>query len=107
MGKMGLREVVCHKDKGGIYAWNVLSKTLAYAASLVPEITDNIVNVDIAMRNGFMWKKGPFEMLDILGPKWFVSKISEDGIEIPHLLEKIGDGKFYKKTDNEYFGTDE
>ena len=46
-GKKGLRNVVTHKDKGGMYAWKVLSKTLVYAASLVPEITDNIVNLSL------------------------------------------------------------
>ena len=46
-GKKGLRSVVTHKDKGGIYAWKVLSKTLVYAASLVPEITDNISIIHI------------------------------------------------------------
>ena len=107
-GKKGLRSVVTHKDKGGIYAWKVLSKTLAYAASLVPEITDNIVNVDLAMKNGFLWKKGPFEMLDDLGPAWFSSKISEDGMEVPNLLEKVAKGKFYGLKDSEptFFGTD-
>ena len=107
-GKKGLRSVVTHKDKGGIYAWKVLSKTLAYAASLVPEITDNIVNVDLAMKNGFLWKKGPFEILDDLGPAWFSSKISEDGMEVPNLLEKVAKGKFYGLKDSEptFFGTD-
>ena len=91
-----------------MYAWKVLSKTLVYAASLVPEITDNIVNVDLAMKNGFLWKKGPFEMLDDLGPAWFSSKISEDGMEVPNLLEKVANGKFYglKDSDPTFFGTD-
>ena len=84
--KKGLRSLVKHKDKGGEYAWKVLSKTLTYAASLVPEITDNIVNVDLAMKNGFLWKKGPFEMLDDLGPSWFSSRISDEGMKIPSLL---------------------
>ena len=56
--KKGLRALVEYDDKGGKFAWQVLSKTLSYAASLVPEITQNIVNVDIAMKNGFLWKKG-------------------------------------------------
>ncbi len=107
VAKKGLRKLVTHKDKGGEYAWKVLSKTLTYAASLVPEITDNIVNVDLAMKNGFLWKKGPFEMLDDLGPSWFSSKISEEGMKTPTLLEKIGEGTFYKmEADNvKYFET--
>ena len=107
VAKKGLRKLVTHKDKGGEYAWKVLSKTLTYAASLVPEITDNIVNVDLAMKNGFLWKKGPFEMLDDLGPSWFSSKISEEGMKTPTLLEKVGEGTFYKmeKDNVKYFET--
>ena len=52
--KKGLRALVEFDDKGGKYAWSVLSKTLSYAASLVPKITENIVNVDNALKNGFL-----------------------------------------------------
>ena len=93
--KKGLRELVEFDDKGGRYAWKVLSKTLSYAASLVPEITENIVNVDNAMKNGFLWKKGPFEMIDNLGPSWFVSRLIKEGLDVPDLLKNIGDKKFY------------
>ena len=108
IGKKGLKNLVEYNDKGGEYAWKVLSKTLSYAASLVPEITGNIVNVDLAMKNGFLWKKGPFEMLDDLGPSWFASKISKEGFDIPVLLDKIGEGKFYQETDGNvlFFGED-
>src|SRR5687767_112428 len=51
--KGGLKVLVTHPDKGGQYAWSVLSKLLTYAASLVPEISDDIANVDLAMRTGF------------------------------------------------------
>ena len=99
-GRKGLRNVITHKDKGGEYAWRVLSKTLSYAASLVPEITQNIVNVDTAMKNGFLWKKGPFEMLDSIGPAWFVEKLKSENMEVPTILEKIGDGYFYSEDEN-------
>ena len=97
--KKGLRNLVEFEDKGGKYAWRVLSKTLAYAASLVPEITDNIVNVDLAMKNGFLWKKGPFEMLDELGPSWFRSKISDEGLSVPQILELVGEGSFFQENE--------
>ena len=107
-GKKGLRALVEYNDKGGEYAWKVLSKTLSYAASLVPEITGNIVNVDLAMKNGFLWKKGPFEMLDDLGPSWFTSRISKEGMKVPELLEKVADGNFYEEKGKDvlYFGID-
>ena len=106
--KKGLRALVEYDDKGGRFAWQVLSKTLSYAASLVPEITENIVNVDIAMKNGFMWKKGPFEMLDELGPSWFAGKLKSEGIDVPEILEKVGGGSFYSDKEGmlNYFTTD-
>lgn len=107
-GKDGLRAVVSADDAGGRYAWAVLSKTLAYAASLVPEIADDIVAVDEAMKLGYNWKRGPFEMIDALGASWFAEKLAAEGMDVPPLLEKAGDGSFYKIEDGKpfYFGTD-
>ncbi len=107
-GKKGLRAVVETDDQGGHYAWKVLSQTLAYAASLVPQIADNIAGVDEAMRLGTNWKKGPFEMIDDLGPKWFADKLKEEGIDVPEMLEAVGDGTFYQVEEGQlqYFGTD-
>ncbi|MEM7618268.1 MAG: 3-hydroxyacyl-CoA dehydrogenase/enoyl-CoA hydratase family protein [Pseudomonadota bacterium] len=107
-GKKGLRAVVETDDVGGKYAWKVLSQTLAYAASLVPQIADDINAVDEAMRLGTNWKFGPFEMIDKLGAKWFADKLREEGMEVPELLEAVGDGDFYKVEDGKlhYFGTD-
>jgi 3-hydroxyacyl-CoA dehydrogenase len=63
----GLPALVAQPDRGGQFAWTVLSQTLAYAASLVPEIAGDIVAVDRAMRLGYNWKEGPFELIDRLG----------------------------------------
>ncbi|CAG0895990.1 unnamed protein product [Cyprideis torosa] len=107
-GKKGLRAVVETDDIGGHYAWKVLSQTLAYAASLVPEIADDIASVDEAMRLGTNWKRGPFEMIDQLGPKWFADKLKEEGMDVPPLLTAVGEGAFYK-VDNgklQQFGVD-
>ncbi|PZO84351.1 MAG: 3-hydroxyacyl-CoA dehydrogenase [Micavibrio aeruginosavorus] len=94
-GKKGLRAVVETDDVGGKYAWRVLRDTLVYAASLVPDIADTVAEVDEAMRLGTNWKKGPFEMLDDLGPAWFAAKLKEEGIAVPKLLQSVGDGTFY------------
>src|SRR5258708_27009573 len=56
-----------HPDRGGEFARRVLGQTLAYAALLVPEIADDIVAVDEAMRLGYAWKFGPFELIDPIG----------------------------------------
>lgn len=107
-GKNGLRAVVETDDEGGKYAWAVLHKTLVYAASLVPEIADDIAAVDEAMKLGYNWKQGPFEMIDALGPKWFAEKIKAEGYDVPALLEKVGDDTFYKIENGKryFFGTD-
>ena len=107
-GKKGLRGVVEVDDQGGNYAWAVLRDTLVYAASLVPDIADSIAEVDEAMRLGTNWKRGPFEMIDELGPAWFAGRLKADGIAVPKLISDVGDGKFYTVENGKlsYFGTD-
>ena len=73
--KPDLKALVTHPEAGA-YAWAVLSDTLSYAASLVPEIADGIAAVDLAMRKGYNWKNGPFEMIDELGVDWFIGKLA-------------------------------
>jgi 3-hydroxyacyl-CoA dehydrogenase len=92
----GLRALVSHEDKTGQYAWRVLAKTLHYAASLVPEIADDIVAVDEAMMLGYNWKQGPFELIDALGAAWFADRLRSDGMDVPPLVERAGDGSFYR-----------
>ena len=108
-GKKGLRALVEHPDRGGQYAWRVLSHTLSYAAALVPDIADNVHAVDEAMRNGYAWKSGPFEMIDQLGPAWFANRLDQSNLEIPPLLSAVGNQTFYRTDDNnrlQFFGTD-
>ncbi|MBU6235475.1 MAG: 3-hydroxyacyl-CoA dehydrogenase/enoyl-CoA hydratase family protein [Alphaproteobacteria bacterium] len=107
-GKKGLRGVVEHPDMGGRYAWVTLSQTLAYAASLVPAIANDVAAVDEAMRLGCNWKMGPFEMIDSMGPKWFADKLRAEGKPVPAILDKVGEGTFYKVEAGKlhFFGTD-
>jgi 3-hydroxyacyl-CoA dehydrogenase len=104
----GLRALVEHSDRSGQYAWRVLSKTLHYAASLVPEIADDIVAVDTAMKLGFNWKYGPFELIDRLGAGWFTERLNADGLTPPALLGKAGEGGLYKVSEGaiHYLGVD-
>ena len=92
----GLRALMEHPDKGGRYAWRVMARTLSYAAHLAPEIAEDIVAVDEAMRLGFNWKSGPFQLIDQLGPAWFAEKLKTDGLPVPDLLETVGAGTFYR-----------
>lgn len=94
--KGGLRALVTHNSPEGRYAWDVLSSMLAYSASLVPEIADNVETVDRAMRLGYNWKFGPFEMIDQLGTKWFATRLREEGRPVPAVLEIAAGQPFYK-----------
>ncbi|MCB1532079.1 MAG: 3-hydroxyacyl-CoA dehydrogenase [Alphaproteobacteria bacterium] len=107
-GKKGLRAVLETDSPGGQYAWAVLSKTLAYAASLVGEIADTVYDIDEGMKLGYNWKQGPFEMIDAIGPKVFAEKLAAEGIAVPEMLTKVGEGTFYKVEGGalQYFGTD-
>ncbi len=104
----GLRALVTHDDKTGRYAWRVLAKTLHYAASLVPEIADDVVAVDDAMKLGYNWKHGPFELIDKLGAAWFAERLEADGMSVPALVERAGERSFYRIEDGriEYLGVD-
>ncbi len=95
--KGGLKVLVTHADKGGKYAWAVLSKLLSYAASLVPAIADDIVQVDLGMKTGFNWKRGPFEMIDQLDAAWFAERLAAEKMPVPALLKLAAEkGGFYK-----------
>lgn len=106
--KGGLRKTLEHASDQGRYAWDVWASTLVYAASLVPEIADDIEAVDRAMRLGYNWKHGPFELIDKLGVKWFVESLESDGREVPHML-RLADGRSFYRTKNgvlQYLGCD-
>ena len=102
--KKSLRNLIEHKDIGGQYAKSVLLKLLHYVTSLTYEIADEVTSIDEAMRLGYNWKYGPFELIDRLkdketgesGAKWLKEKFAEAGFDIPKILEDIGDNDFYK-----------
>jgi len=89
--KVDLQGLINRKDKYGEYAWSVLSKIIKYASSLVPGITKEFNDIDEAMRLGFNWAKGPFEMLEEIGVKNFFDKIDE--YKGNNFLEKLSKNK--------------
>lgn len=101
--KGGLRATLEHDSPEGRYARAVLVPTLAYAAALVPEIADDPESVDRAMRLGYNWKTGPFELIDKLGAAWLVAALQNDGKPVPDLLSAVGQGegkgRFYRVRD--------
>jgi len=87
--KINLKALVSRNDKYGEYAWSVISKIILYASSLVPSVTRDYNNIDEAMRLGFNWTKGPFEMLEELGVKFFVEKDSQ--LKINKFINELYD----------------
>jgi 3-hydroxyacyl-CoA dehydrogenase len=81
-----LRSFLGRTDVGGRYAWRVMSATLSYAAMLIPEVADDIVAVDQAMRFGYGWQAGPFEIIDKLGAAWFAERLKAEHRDVPALL---------------------
>ncbi len=77
----------------------MLSATLAYAAALVPEIADDVVAVDEAMRWGYTWKFGPFELIDQIGVDTVIALLKAGKIEVPPLLQKAAGKTFYRTAD--------
>ncbi len=93
--KVDLKALIDRKDKYGEYAWSVISQIIKYASSLVPGITKEFNDIDEAMRLGFNWAKGPFEMLEEIGVKNFFDKV--DNFSGNSFLENLS------KTQNEDF----
>ena len=89
--KVDLKGLINRKDKYGEYAWSVISKIIKYASSLVPGITKEFNDIDEAMRLGFNWAKGPFEMLEEIGVKNFFDKV--DDFSGNSFLEKLSKSK--------------
>ena len=71
---------------------NFLARVLGYAASLIPAITNSPQDIDDAMKLGFNWVRGPFEMIDAIGADTIMTLMSEAGLEIPEILNG---GTFY------------
>ena len=94
---INLNSLIDRKDKYGEYAWSVISQIIKYASSLVPGITDKFNDIDEAMRLGFNWAMGPFEMLKSIGVKNFFNRI--DNFENNQFLENLS-----KTKDENFYG---
>ena len=93
-----LKALVVGNDKAAEFAWKSLRDTLLYALNRIPEVADDIVNIDNGMKWGFNWEIGPFEMFDAIGVEAFVKRADKDGIEIPDTIRNIK--SFYRFNDD-------
>jgi len=84
-----LRAVLGGDDPGARFAWLTLRDTLLYAVNRIPEISDDVAAIDRAMRWGFGWELGPFEMLDAIGVDAFAARAEANGVAVPAALRKV------------------
>ena len=103
-----LRSLMASDTKLGRYAWRVMGRVLAYAASLVPEAVGEVTGIDEAMRLGYNWKQGPFELIDKVGAAWLAQRLEADGVAVPKLLKNVGQQTFYRVENGrrQFFGID-
>ena len=107
MGKQGLSRLMDYPDEGAAFVTDVLLDTLSYAAHIAPQVCDDIYSIDGAMKVGYNWKKGPFEMMDSIGISDMVTRLKEAGKEVPDLLAKAAEkGSFYSVENGEIFQLD-
>lgn len=94
-----MQAIVFGEDKGARFVWRAVSGNLIYSANRIPEIADTIVEIDKAMRAGYNFELGPFEMWDALGVERTVERMKKDGMDVPApVLKMLQDGNqtFYK-----------
>ena len=104
-----LGEILFEDSLLGQLAWEIFGGTLLYAADLVPEIADDIVNVDNAIKWGFNWIYGPFEMLDYLGPERVIARLESENTSLPRMLlalKESGGENFYDHSTNSYLSAE-
>ena len=90
-------------DIASTVAWKVTAETLIYAAKRIPEIADDVVNVDRAMRWGFGWDVGPFESWDAIGVQKSVDRMIAEGMNVPSWITDMlaaGRGSFYARDES-------
>jgi 3-hydroxyacyl-CoA dehydrogenase len=99
--QQGVKHLLDDDSLYGQFAWRVLSRTLSYAASLIPEVGKDPVGIDDAMKLGYNWIKGPFELIDEIGTDAFIEKLEADQLPIPQFLAEAAGSSFYRVENNE------
>jgi 3-hydroxyacyl-CoA dehydrogenase len=92
----GLGALIAGDEKLSEFAWRVLSGILTYSASLVPEVTRSPQDIDDAMKLGYNWIRGPFEMIDEIGTAAFVARLEAEGQHVPEFLHEAAGEPFYR-----------
>ena len=85
----------------GQFAWRVLSRTLTYAASIIPEIGDDPLAIDDAMKLGYNWIKGPFAMMDEIGVDYLIERLEKEQRDVPEFMRQASSSTFYRVENGE------
>lgn len=93
----GIGALIAGDDRLSRFAWRVLARILTYAASLVPSVTENPQDIDDAMKLGYNWQRGPFELIDAIGAAAFVARLDAEDRPVPPFLRDAAaaDAAFY------------
>ncbi len=101
-----LRALASADDRAGHYVWPLLRETMLYAAHRIPEVADDIISVDQAMKWGFGWELGPFELWDALGVKQASARIAQEGKALPPIVTALlqsGAESFYRREAGQHY----
>ncbi len=98
--KNGIAKLLEDDSVYGEFAWRVLSRTLCYAASLIPEVGEDPVGIDDAMKLGYNWIQGPFEMMDSIGIGYMVERLDSEKRVVPDFLRNNAGSTFYSVENN-------
>jgi 3-hydroxyacyl-CoA dehydrogenase len=103
-----LATLLAADTKYGRYAARVLGATISYAATLVPSATADIESIDEAMRLGYNWRWGPFELADMIGVAKLIALLEREKLPVPALLRQAADKSFYRVEDGkrQFLGVD-
>ncbi|MBW2545898.1 MAG: enoyl-CoA hydratase/isomerase family protein, partial [Deltaproteobacteria bacterium] len=111
-----VKALVENEGPAGKFAWNGLSRTLAYSATQIGEITDDVEAIDNAMKWGYNWDLGPFETWDAIGFKTAYDRMKADGLSLPASIDKMAqsgaesfytdDGRVFNLITGEYEARD-
>jgi len=99
-----IKAIVYDNDGGAVFAWQSLAANLAYAASRIPEIADNLVEIDNGMKWGFNFEMGPFETWDAIGVRESADRMEKEGIAVPAKVKAMldaGHETFYRQEEGQ------
>ncbi|GAB4246540.1 3-hydroxyacyl-CoA dehydrogenase/enoyl-CoA hydratase family protein [Deferrisoma sp.] len=85
--------LVADKSPAGAFVWDILAETLLYCARRIPDVADDIVSIDRALKWGFGWEVGPFEIWDALGVPKSVERMQADGRDVPEGILALAESE--------------